>query len=145
MQDRFKAIVGVFGLFFENQNILLLRRCNTNFANGSYSVPAGHLESGESLAQAMIRELQEEVGVTIEPDQLTLAHVQSYNAEDGHRIHFYFRIMPPYESPRNAESDKCDDLSWFAFDALPENTIPYVREVLAQIQQGEMYSETAWD
>jgi len=145
MKERFKAIMGVFAVFVRDNKILLARRCNTSFADGSYSLPAGHLEPGESLAAGMIRELEEEVGVKVEAAQLNIVHVQSYNAEDGHRIHVYFQVMPPYGEPQNKEPEKCDDLSWFPLDALPENTLPYVRAILERIQQGKMYSETMWN
>ena len=43
------------------------RHQNTAFEDGAYHVPSGHLEAGESVAQALIREAKEEVGVSIAP------------------------------------------------------------------------------
>ncbi len=35
-------------------------------------------------------------------------------------------------------------LVWVALDALPDNTIPYVRQAIQNYQAGEYYSEFGW-
>ena len=47
---RFPVAVHVFLL--RDGAVLLLRRCNTGFEDGKLSVPAGHVEPGESVTQA---------------------------------------------------------------------------------------------
>lgn len=42
---------------------------------------------------------------------------------------------------KNMEPYKCDDLSWFSFDNLPENTIPYIKYALECIRDDVFYSE----
>jgi 8-oxo-dGTP diphosphatase len=59
------AAVDVFLL--RSGSVLLVRRCNTGFEDGSYAPVDGHLESHESVRQTAIRECREEVGVEIEP------------------------------------------------------------------------------
>ncbi|MDQ3005393.1 MAG: NUDIX domain-containing protein, partial [Chloroflexota bacterium] len=54
--------VTVHLLFFRQNEMLLLRRFNTGFRDGEYSVPAGHLDGGEPVMSAATREAQEEVG-----------------------------------------------------------------------------------
>lgn len=37
-----------------------------------------------------------------------------------------------------------DDLSWFDLDALPKNTIPYIKQAIEAIKHNNFYSEFGW-
>ncbi len=144
MTERFKAISSVYMLMIKDQNILLLRRCNTGYCDGMYGLPAGHVEAGESVRQGMIREAREEVGIDFLSDQLHVVHLRSRNASDGHRIDHFFRATEWDGEVQNKEPGKCDDLSWFPLSALPENTIPYIRDVIERVERADVYSEEGW-
>lgn len=144
MQDRFKAIASIYVLMVKDGNILLLRRCNTGYCDGMYGLPSGHLEADESVMQGMLREAREEIGVAFLPEQLKVVHLRSRNAPDWHRIDHFFLATEWNDEPRNMEPTKCDDLSWFPLNALPENTVPYIRDVIERVQRGEVYSEEGW-
>jgi 8-oxo-dGTP diphosphatase len=55
--------VAVHLLVLRGDDVLLVRRSNTGYEDGRLSVVAGHVEPGESITQAAIREASEEVGV----------------------------------------------------------------------------------
>jgi ADP-ribose pyrophosphatase YjhB (NUDIX family) len=125
--------------------ILLSRRANTGFMDGSYSVPAGHIEEGETAREALSREAREEIGLEIPPGRQSVAHVMHRNAEPGVIYIDFFMTADSYSGElRNLEPDKCDDLSWHPLDALPENTIPYIRQAIEAVGRGEQYSEFGW-
>ncbi|WP_218000212.1 hypothetical protein [Millisia brevis] len=43
------------------------------------------------------------------------------------------------------EPNKCDEVRWFPLDALPDNTIAYVRfAILAALRDGRSFSEYGW-
>jgi 8-oxo-dGTP diphosphatase len=48
-------------------------------------------------------------------------------------------------TPHNMEPDKCDDPAWFPPDALPANTVPYVRRALLNYARGCFYDCVGWD
>jgi len=78
-KERFKVFVSVHLLFIEKDKILLLRRKNIT-SDGLYSVVAGHLDGGETVTQAMIREAKEETGIDIKPEDIdtrTVCHSYS--------------------------------------------------------------------
>lgn len=135
--------VTVHLLFVRDQQILLLRRFNTGFADGQYSVPAGHLDGDETVRAAAAREAQEEIGVRIEPEQIVFSSVM-HRREGDERVDFFVRVPAWRGEPVNAEPDKCDDLRWVDVDALPENTVPYVMRAIQNDRDGVRFDEFGW-
>lgn len=122
--------------------VLLMRRAGTGFFDGLYSLPGGHVEPGESLRQTACRELREEVGLSVEPE--ALKHLGAvHRLSDTNRVDFFLRALAWEGEPAICEPDKCDALAWFARDALPPNTVPYVREALAA-GEGPWMLELGW-
>ena len=69
MHASFPVAVHIF-LLREN-HVLLLRRAHTGYEDGNYSVVAGHLDGGERVTRAAIREAHEGVGIALRPTDLT--------------------------------------------------------------------------
>lgn len=140
---RFSVIPEAHLLLFQNERVLLLRRYNTGFEDGNYSVVAGHIEAGETAREGMLREAREEAGLEIAPDALRLCHVV-YRKSDSQRISLFFTAAQWYGEPRNLEPHKCSDLSWFPLAELPPNMVAYVRQAIRLTLAGEPYSEFGW-
>src|SRR5512143_903674 len=109
MRTRFPVTVHL--LFFRENQILMLRRFNTGYADGQYSVPAGHLDGGETVIAAAAREALEEVGVHLQAQDIEFSSVL-HRIEDQERVDFFVNIHRWDREPVNAEPDKCDDLLW---------------------------------
>ena len=141
--ERFKVVAAVHLFLASENHILLLRRFNTGYEDGNYSVPAGHLDGDEPIISAAIREAKEECGITIAPDDLEVVGVMHRRSNDE-RIDFFLATTKWTGVITNAEPHKCDDLSWYPVNELPHNLIPYVRHALDAYRQGTWFTEFGW-
>lgn len=124
--------------------ILLLRRHSTGYEDGNYSVIAGHLDGGEPVKRAMIREAYEEASIEIDPADLEVAHVM-HRRSDDERIDFFLIATRWRGEPVNLEPHKCDELRWCRIDELPSNTILYVRRAIDNVRRGVTFDSFGWD
>ena len=123
--------------------ILMLRRFNTGYSDGWYSLPAGHVDDGESLYQNMCREAHEEVGLQLAPKDISLVHVMHRKSNDI-RMDFFFTTPKSGLRPKNTEPHKADDVAWFPLSKLPSNTVPYIRAAIEKYRKKIFYSEFGW-
>lgn len=142
MRAKFPITVHLF--FFREDQILLLRRFNTGYRDGEYSVPAGHLDGGETVLAAAAREAEEEIGVRIEAEDIIFSSVM-HRHEGDERVDFFVRVQKWEDEPFNAEPDKCDDLRWVDVNSLPQNTIPYIRRAIDNHLNNIAFTEFGWD
>lgn len=143
-KSRFKLIPAVYLLLRDGDKILLARRANTGYMDGKYSVPAGHLEGDELATEAMIREANEEIGISLKPEDLRLVHIAhrlSRGEVGQERVDFFFEATTWEGTVINAEPHKCDDVSWFDIAHPPDGMLPFVHKVVSDIQAGQLYSE----
>jgi len=138
---RSSLVPAVYLVLIESGRLLMARRINTGYGDGMYSLVAGHVEAGERLTDALIREAREEAGIVLEAPDLTLAHTLHRPVEG--RVDFFFTARRWAGEIEIKEPEKCDDLSWFELDRLPETTLPYIRHVMEQIRNGASWSESA--
>lgn len=105
----------VAGLLRRGSQVLLCHRHRhrVNYP-GVWDLPGGHVEEGESLAETLVRELAEELGIDVEaptgPPWVTL-HA------DGHELHVF--LVDRWQGvPRNVAVDEHDDIAWTNADML---------------------------
>lgn len=77
----------VLCLIYNNDAYLLQNRVKKDWKG--YTFPGGHIEIGESIVHAVVREIKEETGLTILNPQL--CGVKQFPIKDGRYIVFLFR------------------------------------------------------
>jgi 8-oxo-dGTP diphosphatase len=141
--ERFKLPSAVHLFLIRDSQVLLLRRFNTGYEDGKYSVIAGHLGGDEKIKAAMIREAREEAGIEISPLDLQVVGVMHRKSNDE-RIDFFLTTTSWSGEIANREPDRCDQLAWFDVDELPEDMIPYVRRALDNYRRGIWFDSFGW-
>jgi ADP-ribose pyrophosphatase YjhB (NUDIX family) len=133
-------------ILIKDDQVLLSRRANTGFWDGSYALPAGHVEVEETYTQNLIREAKEEIGIDLDPQLVQVVHIMHRKSDtDGSkRIDTFFKVEKWQGEVENKEPEKCDDLAWFPLNKLPNNIIPYIKLALENMQKGVFYSEFGW-
>lgn len=149
-KERFKITPASYLVLEKDGKFLLARRFNTGYEDGKYSLVAGHLDGKETFRQAMVREAMEEAGIVLAVNDLQVVHTMHRITETDkvglrERMDIFIKAEKWKGELKNMEPHKCDDLSWFSIDNLPDNTIPYVRHALECIQNGVTYSEFGWE
>src|SRR4051794_7791470 len=105
--QRFTIRAAVYLFPRKADQILLSRRSGTGWMDGMYSLISGHLDGGESIVEAMIREAREEATIILVQDALTPATVLHRKTSELEYIDFFFWTEEWEGEPTIGEPDKC--------------------------------------
>lgn len=100
-----------------------------------WHLPGGGVEAGETLVQALTRELREEGNIEVmDAPQL---HGLFYNPVDSPRDHVAVFVVRVFrQDPGVPTSREIVERGFFALDALPKETTPGTRRRLAEVLEG---------
>ncbi|MDO8462713.1 MAG: NUDIX domain-containing protein [bacterium] len=145
-RHRHTAVPAVYALFEQEGRYLFMLRKGSGYFDGWYGVPSGHVEPEELPVAGLLREVHEEIGITLRVDDVEFVHTLYRAAEDatGERVDFFFRVRQWSGSPRICEPHKCDALAWLSPDALPPNVMPFIVRVLRSLAEGKFYDELSF-
>ena len=142
MSERHSFKVVAFVLLEKDGKIFMLRRFNTRWADGMWTIPSGHVEKGEGVREAAIKEVREEAGVSVKSEDLEFLHVHA--VADAY-VNFYFKATSWEGEAHLAEKDMCSEVAWIARNELPADTILMVRSLIKNMQNGNYFSEIVND
>ncbi len=113
--------VGLGVIILNDEGKILLKKRKGSHAP-YYSIPGGTLEPGETFEQGAIREIEEEIGITIiEPKVIAITNnLDTFRKEYVHFISVILLVKGFTGAIANKEPDKCDGLLWADPHALPE-------------------------
>jgi ADP-ribose pyrophosphatase YjhB (NUDIX family) len=82
-------MVGVGAVIVHEGRVLLVQRGHEP-AKGKWSIPGGLIELGESLSDAVVREVREETGLAVEP--VALVELIDRIHREGERVRYHYVI-----------------------------------------------------
>jgi ADP-ribose pyrophosphatase YjhB (NUDIX family) len=85
-----QPLVGVGGVVIHRGRALLIRRGHEPL-KGEWSIPGGMLELGEELTAGVRRELKEETGLDVEPQECILVFDRILH--EGERVKYHYVIV----------------------------------------------------
>jgi 8-oxo-dGTP diphosphatase len=110
--------IGVAAIIERKGKVLLIKRKGAHGA-GSWAVPGGHLEFGESPEDCAVRETREEVGIEIS-DVRFIAITNDIFPEAGrHYITIWMRGTCETGEPGIAAENEVAEVGWYSWDNLP--------------------------
>jgi len=112
--------VSVSALIFNEEHVLLAHRSDIDWWN----LPGGAVDAGETLDEALRREVREETGLEIEVGQL----VGVYSKPRKQEFVLTFRCQVLGGELNAINDDDIDESRYFTVSELPERTLPKHRE-----------------
>lgn len=110
--------VGVGAAIFneEGKLFITLRGEKAKNERGKWEIPGGGVEFGETLEQALQREMMEEYGVEIEIIELLGVFDHIIPEDKQHWVSSTFICKITKGVPRIMEPEKCADMGWFTLE-----------------------------
>jgi 8-oxo-dGTP diphosphatase len=110
--------VGIGVFIFKDGKFAMLQRQGSHGA-GTWSIPGGHLEFGESFEETAEREVKEETGLDIQNIRFGAVTNDHFDTENKHYVTVWMLSDWKSGELQLMEPDKSTAISWNTFDTLP--------------------------
>ncbi|MFJ6387913.1 bifunctional class I SAM-dependent methyltransferase/NUDIX hydrolase [Streptomyces sp. NPDC091972] len=110
------AAIGVGAILHGSRGLLLGRH-----RRGTWELPGGTVEPGESLEETVVRELREETGIEARPSDVRLLGTLLDDVDGVVRMTVAAHVTAWHGEPSDQPDERVGDWRWFALDRLPEN------------------------
>ena len=127
-----KQIEVVAGLIFDRDRLLICQRHHSGAFALKWEFPGGKVETGESAAAALARELKEELGIVVGAMKYFHRHIHAY--PDGPEVALSFFHIGDYQG--EIENRVFEQIAWSKLADLPnfdflDGDLPLVRQLAA--------------
>lgn len=138
-----RPIVGVGAVVLDGDRVLLVRRANEPL-KGHWSLPGGGVDVGETLRDAIRREVREETGLEVEPGAIVDVLDRIRFDPDG-RARFHYVLIDFVCRPTGGAlccASDADDAAWVALTALEafdlaDSAISVIRKAVELMRRPE--------
>ncbi|WP_409253214.1 NUDIX hydrolase [Bacillus sp. SCS-153A] len=124
----------VYGVIMDAQkkNVLMVKN-----VGGGWTLPGGAVEKGETLEEALIREVKEETNLTIEVESLLAVNEAFFIGKDVHPLFFTFNTKMVEGKITIPDPEEIEDIQWMELD-MAEAQMPYFREGIEELLKGSL-------
>lgn len=126
---------GVVGVIFRQQRLLIIRRSMTVAAPGKLCLPGGGIEVGESESEALVREMQEELAIDVDPVRLCWRSVTPW----GTNLAWWLACLDHQVAPV-ANPEEVAEVHWMTRDEIrgAEGMLPSLPTFVDALERGEV-------
>ena len=122
------------GIILKDNRFLATRRQKGTHLAGYWEFPGGKLDQGETEAEALVREIREELGVEAMVEE-PIFHRKSFTYP-GRQVHLSFYLCTLTENKPEPKALVADELVWFTAEEIDPNGFPPAnKEVLALLKE----------
>lgn len=134
-----------------NNEVLMFKRSeNKKKFPGFWSIPGGHIDEGEDPLQCAIREIKEETGITVQPEDIKLKVVATHHHIDRNELYIAFAFMVKLKTkPTVTQNSEEGTSHWVKKSEMInlENVfepVKYYFEHVLNTTTGIMYNMSEW-
>jgi 8-oxo-dGTP diphosphatase len=126
-------VVAVGAIVWKQDRFLLIRR-GTPPRQGGWSIPGGRQEAGETIAEAVHREIREEAGIEIDIVDVTAVVDLIDHGDNGLNHHYtVIDMLAEWRSGEARAGDDAMDTAWAALEEIGDYDLPELQvEVIAK-------------
>ncbi len=127
--------VVVAGIIFNSENKILL--CKSSKWNNKYVIPGGHVEFGETLEEALIREVLEETQLRIFDVELVGAKNAVFSKENGEKRHLVlFDFTCKTKDSNVVLNEEAEEYNWLCVNEIHKYPLDnFTRDFLVELQR----------
>ncbi len=128
---------GSRALILHNNKILLVRNINVSH----WSLPGGKIDLPESPEQCIIRELKEELDLSITKTEFKLGEYLTQKEGKKDTVNIFVIKL---DTPQFEKQWELEDAQWFSLNNLPQNISPAAQRRIVEFQRGSRDLITNW-
>lgn len=149
MSKQKKSVGAGFGILIVKDGKILLGKRNDNpekassllHGEGTWTMPGGKMDFGESLENGAFREVEEETGIKINKEKLRLISITNDIVPDAHFVTIGF-LCEDFEGEASImEPEEITEWKWFPLNGLPKNLFFPSEKIINNFKAGTLYKK----